>query len=212
MSLVSRLRQKRLQIRMALVCCAALGALALPVYFHQPTQAQKKVRARNEAGDMQCISYCSPTRPGIIVMEVQWRLATRSLNATTLRSVIQQQGLEVTVYNEGFERGLYATVSAIKPNAVFRTQSRNDNVAPANPQPPKIPGLDKLTITDIATRLDRPARSFLLDQPLTVNNAEWVTVRLEGLEPGMEYTYRVPGRQSVVTCQAARCPVDRVPR
>ena len=145
-------------------------------------------------------------------MEVKWRLADRLLNEVELRSEIQQLGLEVTVYSEGFERGLFATVPALKPKALFRARSRGDGLTPAvQVQGRRIPGLEKLTIIDVATRLKQPAQPLRLLPAIADTAAgEWVTILLEGLEPGMEYTYRVRGGQSVVTCQAVVCPVDEI--
>lgn len=206
-------RQEGFLVRIVLAVCAALVPLAYAGYFPQPTNAQEGRRGQSAAGDMECISYCSTTRPGTVIMELRWRLADRSLSETDLRSRVGQQRLEVTVYSEGFERGLYAVVSAVKPKALFRAPSRTNRLAPAVQAQSKIPGLEKLVITEVATRLDKPTQSLLPMQPPTgaAAEAEWVTVRLEGLDPGMEYTYRVPGGRSVVTCQAVVCPVDKIP-
>ncbi|HVS80522.1 MAG TPA: hypothetical protein VHE60_02170 [Pyrinomonadaceae bacterium] len=140
------------------------------------------------------------------------RLANSPLNAADLRSKVRQQGLEVTVYADGFERGLYATVSVIKPKALFRARTKGDGLAPAVQAQRKIPGLEKLVITNVATRLDKPLQSILqLPSPVGTTTGEWVTVRLEGLDPGIEYTFRATGGRSVVTCQAVVCPVDTIP-
>lgn len=153
---------------------------------------------------MECVSYCSPTRLGTVLMEVKIRLADQPLNEGDLRSKVRQQGLEATVYADGFERRLFATVPVIQPKALFRTTRTAATQR-------RIPGLEKLAITNVATRLDKSAQSLRLTQPLIKDEGEWVTALLEGLDPGMAYTYRVPGRQSVVTCLAAVCPVDKVP-
>jgi hypothetical protein len=213
MSSKNSLRQEWLRARVVLAACALLAALSYPTSFPNKIIAQHGMRNVSEAGDMQCVSYCSTLRPGTPVMEVKWRLADRLLNETELRSEIQQQGLEVTVYSEGFERGLFATVPALKPKALFRARTRRDGLAPAvQVQNRKIPGLEKLSIIDVATRSTQPPQPLRL-MPAIADTAEgeWITVRLEGLDPGMEYTYRVRGGQSVVTCQAVVCPVDEVP-
>lgn len=206
------LQQKSFLARIVLPVFAALVVLAYPTFYPQPMIAQQGVRSRSAAGDLECISYCSTTRPGTVLMEVRLRVANGPLNEADLRSKVRQQGLEVTVYSEGFERGLYATVSAIKPKALFRARASGDGLAPAVKLQTRIPGLEKLVITDVATRLEKSAQSFLLMQPDTGAAAEdeWVMVRLEGLDPGMAYTYRIPGGRSVVTCQAVVCPVDMI--
>ena len=207
MSSKGNLRQKWFRVRIVLGVCAVVVVFAYPEFFPQPIIAQEGTRNRSEAGDIECISYCSTTRPGTVLMEVRVRLADRSLSEADLRSKVRQQGLEVTVYGEGFERGLFATVAALKPKALFRARTRS-----------KIPGLEKLVITDVATRLEKSAQSFLLMQPATdpqmqpttetTAGAEWVIIRLEGIDPGLEYTFRVSGGRSVVSCEAVVCPVD----
>lgn len=207
----SRFRQEGPTLSIGLAVCAAFVAFAWPIY--PALIAQEVTRGQSRAGDMECISYCSTTQPGTIIMEVRVRLAERPMSATDLRARVQQQGLEVTVYSDGFERGLYATVPAIKPRAQFRVRTTGNRVTPAGPAQSRIPGLERLVITDVATRLEQPARPFhLMQQPTAVAaQSESVLIRLEGLDPGMEYTYRVPRGQTVVTCQAVVCPVDRIP-
>lgn len=200
------------------VLLAVVAALIVPVYpgyFLQKTNAQEEKRVRSETGDMECMSYCSTTKPGTVVMEVRWRLADSLLTDTDLRAKALQQRLDVTVYSDGYERGLYVSVAAIKPKAPFRMAARVEGITPRNQPERKPPGLEKLVITDVATRVDKPARSFLLMPPIPgpatdTAGAEWFTVRLEGLDPGMDYTYRVPGGKSQITCQAVVCPLDKV--
>lgn len=205
--------QERFQANIVFAVAAALAALAYPGYCLQGTNTQEGVPARSEAGDMECISYCSNTRPGTALMEVKWRLADRLLSETDLRTKAGQQGLEVTVYSEGFDRGQYAIVAAIKQKALFRAPGKAGRRVSAVQAQSKLPGLEKLAITDVATRLDKPARPLLLMQrlPGAAADPEWLAVRLEGLKSSMEYTFRVPGGRSVVTCQAVVCPVDRIP-
>lgn len=207
----SNLRQKLFRLSVVLAVCAGVVMFAYPALCPQRIIAQEGARHRNETGDMECISYCSPTRPGTVVLEVKVRLADRRLNEAELRAKVRQQGLEVTVYSDGFERGLFAVVSDIKPGMRFR--ARTTAGARGVPSQNRIPGLEKLVITDLATRLEKAAQPLVLMQPLTQtpNKDESLTVRLEGLDPGMEYTFRVPGGRSVVTCRAVVCPVDRIP-
>jgi hypothetical protein len=210
MSFKSNVREKSFRTKILFAVVAAFVVSAYPGYFLHETNAQEEKRNRSEAGYVECVSYCSTTRPGTAIMEVRWRLADRLLSATDLRARASQQRLDVTVYSDGFDRGLYATVTAVKPKAPFRMAAGGVTVGPTAQR--KLPGLEKLVITDVATRVDRPAKSFLLMQPMpgAAADAEWVTVRMEGLDPGMEYTYRIPGANLVITCQAVVCPVDRI--
>lgn len=208
MSLDDSLRQKWLRARFAFVVCACLLVVTSSAYLPQTTVGQDVIRSRSETGDMECISYCSNIRPGIAFIEVRVRVAESPLSEASLRSKVRQQGLEVTVYSEGFERNLFATVSTIQPRAFFLAPAKAGRPAARS----KIPGLQKLQITNVVTRFDKSAQTFMLLQPPAgTETAEWVTVRLEGLDPGVAYSFRVPGQQSVVTCQAVVCPVDLIP-
>jgi hypothetical protein len=205
MSPTTGVSQKWFRAAIKLAVCTALVVLPYAGYFAQ--NGQQIMQSRSEAGDLECVSYCSTTQLGAVIMEVRVRVADRQLNETDLRAKVQQQGLEVTVYADGFERGLFASVPAIKPKALFTLQP--SPLARAK----KIPGLEKLVITDVATRVDKTSQLFLLTQPplATAAEGEWVTVRIEGAEPGLAYSYRIPGGRSIVTCQAVVCPVDTVP-
>ena len=180
-----------------------LACLALALFVYSPAAMQEGVRGRSENGDLECVSYCSAIRPGTVLMEVKVRLADDPLNETQLRSRVRQQGLEVTVYADGFERGLFATVPAIQPRALFRVRSTATQS--------RIPGLERLVVTQATTRLDRASESLHLTKSPSGSAAqgEWVITVLEGLDPGMAYTFRAPTRPSVVTCQATVCPVDK---
>jgi hypothetical protein len=196
---------------LVVLACTGYGLGTVPFSDSSPrmsSQSQQIMQSRSEAGDLECVSYCSRTRPGAVIMEVRIRVAERQLNETDLRAKVQRQGLEVTVYADGFERGLFASVPAIKPKASFRLAP---SVSAGGTK--KIPGLEKLVITDVATRVDKQSQTFLLSQlPLaTAGEGEWVMVRIEGAEPGLAYSYRVPGGRSVLTCPAVVCPVDTVP-
>ena len=160
--------------------------------------------AQEEAGqNLECSSYCSSTRPGTPVMEVKWRVADQVLPAAEIRARVRQQKLEATVYSDGFERGLYVAVEAPQAKEAFR--------APApTARPGLIPALSRLVLTDVATRQDRQPREHLRLLEALPPQAEWVVVRIEGVESGMDYTYRVPGQTDRVTCRAAVCPVDSI--
>lgn len=206
--MISTQTSKRIRILNAsIILCTSLSALFFPIRVSTLAGAQQGLHRRSDSGDLECETYCSPTQPGVGVIEVSVRLANRQLNEAELRPRVLKQGLEVTVYSDGFQRGLYATVSSLRPKARFVTQTRAANVAWKN----RIPGLDKLLIHDVATRLDKSASSFLLLQQPSKATAhdELVVVRLMGLDPGMDYSFRVPGRGPVI-CQAPVCPADMI--
>jgi|SRR5215213_6039910 len=206
MSFDTSLRQKLLATRIAFAAFASLVVVASSLSFTQTTVGQEVVKGRSETGDMECISYCSNIRLGIAFIEVRVRVAGSLLTEANLRSKVRQQGLEVTVYSDGFERNLFANVSAIKPKVFFLAPAKQGRTSARS----KIPGLQKLQITDVVTRFDKSAQTLQV-LPTGAETAEWITVRLEGLDPGIAYSFRVPGGQSVVTCQAVVCPVDLIP-
>ena len=180
-----------------------LTCLGFAFFGYSAATMQEGVRVRSESGDLECVSYCSPDRPGTVLMEVKLRLVEGPLSEAQLRSRIRQQGLEATVYADGFERGLFATIPAIQPRALFRVRAATTQS--------RIPGLENLVVTRVGTRFDTSSQTLRLNKTPTGSDApgEWVITLLEGLDPGMAYTFRAPSRRSVVTCQAVACPVDR---
>ena len=212
----SNRRQQWFQSKTIFGFCSALVMLTCPRYLQQPISAQTGMRGQSQAADLQCISYCSSVRPGKVIIELKLRLSDHVLDRADLLSAVKRQGLEVTVYSEGFERGLYASVSPIIANARSRMRT-NANQRSATAAQAKLPGLENLVITDVATRLDQQANSFVLMQTdLTprssgITEPESLNIRLEGAEHGVAYTFRSFGGTSVVTCHAASCPFDEVP-
>lgn len=101
-----------------------------------------------------------------------------------------QLALEVTVYKNGFAIGRFARISPIREGQKFEV------IRP--PGENSTPGLDTLVIT--AVRLQ--------------TGGGLVTVRVEGLDAGLNYFWRVrPADGSgagteITVCQAVECPVD----
>jgi hypothetical protein len=179
------------------------AALLTPLVSFGPVM--QPVAAQEATPEFACQSYCSVDRPGTPIMEVKWRISPGPLAAAELRSRVSQQRLEATVYSDGFDRGLYVTLPSIQPKAVF---SRRPGAAA---QQRSIPGLTRLVVTEVTTTQDRArSQTFKLLANAAVD-AEWAAVRIEGIDPGLEYTYRAPaigGGRTLITCQAATCPVD----
>lgn len=158
--------------------------------------------------DLECSSYCSNVRPGTSLIEVRMRVSLQALAAADLRTRVRQQQLEVTVYSEGFQRGLFSILQTLQPKTTFRAAPR---AADAAGPPPRLPtSLTRLIVTDVATRQDPPAREPLRLMQAMPAGSEWAVVRIEGVDPGTDYIYRVPGSPATVTCRAAVCPVDSI--
>ncbi|MEK7408166.1 MAG: hypothetical protein AAB225_24105 [Acidobacteriota bacterium] len=167
--------------------------------------------AQEPEAELVCQSYCSPVKPGTPVIEVRWRLSPGPLAPADVRARLNQQSVDVTVYSDGFQRGLFANLPAVKPKAVFALRR------PAGVALKHIPGLEKLTVSDVVTSRDSNRAARLRLFVAEPGSPESVVIRVEGVDPGMNYSWRVPtleGGRTVVTCRAAICPVDRqeVPR
>lgn len=148
-------------------------------------------------------TYCSRTNLGNSVAEVQWPLAPHGATAN-LSGLVEQQVLDITVYKDGFQRGLYKTV---RPGAA---QPEFHIAQPQHEQ--KIPGLQNLKVTRFGTSQEHPKEGLhMLMRPMP--GQESAAVRLEGLEAGMQYFVRLSSPdagQKSVSFTAAICPVDYV--
>ena len=106
-----------------------------------------------------------------------------------------QLALEVTVYKNGFQIGRFARISPIRQGQRFEIIRPPGETGSA-------PGFDTLAVT--AVRVQTGAGGL-------------VTVRVEGLDAGLNYFWRVrPADGSgagteITVCQAVECPVDSEP-
>jgi hypothetical protein len=147
-------------------------------------------------------TYCSWTQPGNSVAEVQWPLT--QAGTANLRPFAEQQVLDVTVYKDGFERGLYKTV---KPG-VARPEFHPSRPA----ERPDIPGLEKLKLTQFGTSQE-PSKEGLRLQARPIAGQESADAKLEGLEAGLKYFVRLSSPDAapkIVSFTAPSCPVDYV--
>jgi len=107
---------------------------------------------------------------------------------------LSQLALEVTVYKNGFAIGRFARLSPIRGGQKFEI------IRPAGEQG-SAPGFDTLALTAVRLQTDRGL----------------VTARVEGLDAGLNYFWRVrpadgsgTGAETTV-CRAPECPVDSEP-
>ena len=100
--------------------------------------------------------------------------------------------LEVTVYKNGFAIGRFARVTPIRVGQKFEI------IRPAG-ETGSAPGFDTLVVTAVRLQRDRGL----------------VTVRVEGLDAGLNYFWRVHpvggSGTEITVCQAVECPVDSEP-
>ena len=103
---------------------------------------------------------------------------------------LSQLVLEVTVYKDGFAIGRFARVSPIRAGQKFEIIRPPGEAGPA-------PGFDTLVVTAVRVQ------------------AGLVTVRVEGLDAGLNYFWRViptgGSGTEITVCQAVACPVDSEP-
>ena len=157
-----------------------------------------------QAGDLVCVTYCSPTEPGTPVAEIKWVVSNQPATAENLRKAATAQNVEAAVNEDGFERGRFVRLSSVAPQARF---------APAAPQPgaAPLPGLGNLSVATVASSQEGSA-ALRLASPAE-GGRENVVLQVQGLRPGLNYYWRVraatPGQTQVVMCRAPICPTDR---
>jgi hypothetical protein len=157
-----------------------------------------------QAGDLVCVTYCSPTEPGVPVAEIKWVVSNQPATAENLRKAATAQNVEAAVNEDGFERGRFVRLSSVAPNARF---------APTTPQPgaAPLPGLGNLSVATVASSQEGSA-ALRLATPAE-GGRENVVLQVQGLRPGLNYYWRVraatPGQTQVVMCRAPICPSDR---
>lgn len=175
-------------------------------------------RAGDQALGVSCRTYCSdevrppagtaddarPRRAAIA--EITWRVSGTQLQPRDLESRAAQQGIEVTVYKDGFGRARFASLFSVGAGRPFSPPGNQD----ANT---RIPGLDRLTVRDVRPAGATGAPDSARDRPSNV-----VAVEVEGLEAGLNYFWRVTSAvgdrkvtSEVVRCQAPTCPIDFQP-
>lgn len=161
----------------------------------------------------QCESYCDPYKPGTSIAEVRWKVSDEILGLTELKNRTAQEVVEVSVYKDGFERGLYASISPTEGRHEFSLV----NNQPARRQ---LPGLNRLVLVGLTTSRS-PTKGFrMLASDPAGGEGQWAVAKVEGLEPGLLYFWRVQTKNAslsatgarVVSCQAATCPVDSMRR
>jgi len=169
-------------------------------------------------------AYCHPYEHGTSTLEVSWPLSQHPLSAPFLLQRTYAQQVLITAYRDGFTTGRYVSLNnVLSPSAAFAPSAH----APAGSS---LAALRALRMVDVATSSQRPnaplqlsgntwalslgsARGLGLNRPTVLPS---VTVRIEGLLPGIRYTVRIPaGPNSVYSSPtefaftAPSCPRDR---
>jgi len=165
-------------------------ALVLGVAVALPAPAEDDEESREGTIDLQCRITCSVDQPGVPVAELTWS----SPRDNRLKGLAAQQ-VHATVYKDGFEKGNHVVVEPTGAGQEFQPAARGKKLPP---------GL-KLRTTAVEGAVTRgrepPSRT---------------TIKVEGLEPGLNYFWRVSSRAGsqvvntgAVRCKVPVCPVDR---
>lgn len=190
--------------------CAVIVLIAVGGGLHEVSVRNLKVYAASPDVNRsipECVTYCSRDKLGVSVAEIRWKVSDKPLAPEAMRSALEQQSLEVTVYKEGFEKDSFAILSHLAPGQRFTLRA-------VEGRPATLPGVQRLVLTEVATSRE-PTKSDLRLRNTHDGKAESVTAKVEGLEFGVNYFWRVrSGNTNVVSetvrCQAATCPVDYV--
>lgn len=193
--------------RVGLVALALVGCCVALALASAQTPPEPATGASNDAV---CSAYCSREHLGLSVIELRWPLSESPAGAADAKALLAKQTIEVTTYADGFERKLFATLTGPAVGKRFQMAENGDRY---KDRPKSLPGLGRLAITDVVTASEPAAASPLRLLMAPGIRAATVVVRISGLEGGMDYKFRLPSASSsggtvVVTCTAARCPVD----
>jgi hypothetical protein len=112
------------------------------------------------AGDLNVETFCSLTKIRTGVARLSWEVKP---------AVVGKQRIDVTVFKQGFEKGLYGTISPIEPDVEL--------LAPELKEPDLNALVPVLSLTPVEMTYDE-------------ERAE-ISVDVEGLEPGLIYSWRV---------------------
>ena len=150
-------------------------------------------------------SYCSDAKLRTTNARIRWNIANKSLESIGAANFTgARQSVQATVYKNGFDKGLLISLPVVPaPVPVAAAQAQ----APAQPRTPRA---FQIRIIEV----EQPKIQALENAPETSEMGAVV----EGLEPGVNYTWRIlidSGSNRVVSApvsvKAGVCPADIVP-
>jgi len=161
------------------------------------TQAREEQRITITAD-----SFCSDTKLRTSNARIRWSMPGAALEAAGVGNFsTAKQSLEVTVYKNGFEKGLLASVP------IPQATPERPLAAQAQQKRP-IPRAFQFSLIEVEQPKTSPAAEASTEMGAVV----------EGLEPGVNYTWRIAIETSSgkivsapVTSQATTCPADMAP-
>lgn len=161
----------------------------LPISVEAQRRRPARFRQQTPSAAFECRVFCSEEKLRTPVAELTWRSTEARLRTSRI---------EVTVYKDGFQTGKYVALGSTKGERSYQLPQ----VKQVQTQE-LIPALRELVVVEASSLKARPGV---------------VAVRIEGLEPGLNYFWRVVsttnGRQiaeGTARCQAPVCPADMQP-
>lgn len=155
-----------------------------------------------------CEVRCSQEKLRTAIATISW---TGTEQATGARAVRAGAGgapeLDVTVFRRGFARGDFATIDSLARGAAPAPRARPAGAGGAVPPPLRA---FEFSVSDV--RAETPTAGGNAARPASTRT-ERVLVEVEGLEPGVRYTWRLrlPGQTdstAQVSCEAPVCTAD----
>jgi hypothetical protein len=194
-------------IRLSLLALAGLAAVGwdgIRIALAQPAQPANRV----EPGlAITCELFCSDTKLRVSNARLRWSLTRAALTANNISNLAgASQTLEVTVYKNGFDKGLMVALplAGATPDRPVLAVAAPQAPAQVNPQQVRAFQIRLIEI--------EPLRAATADA-----DAQMGAV-VENLDPGVNYSWRIvintPAGRIVsrpTTCQANVCPADLVP-
>lgn len=181
---------------LSVVCLVVMSCSAHLLFAQasQPTQHEESKLA------VRVDDFCSPTKLRTSNARIHWSMPADAMAAARISSLsATRQSLEATVFHQGFEKGLFVSIPL--------TQATPDRPLAAR-APEKTLKLRAFQFSVIQIEQPKAAAQ---------NTAEMAAV-VEGLEPGVDYTWRIAietdsGRlvSAPATSEAVVCPADMVP-
>lgn len=156
------------------------------------------------AGTLTCEVYCSETRLRTANARISWIGPGMFQGGPSPAASPTAEQLQTTVFKDGYDKDLYASFSTLGDG-----QGLSPQAASVLPEP-QMRAYD-LSILAVAQPTAGPGLlAASADDP-----AARTSVEVEGLEPGMRYTWRIvfstaDGQETseTVTCEAPVCPAD----
>ena len=189
-----------------LAACYTSGVVAdaQPPADSSPAQLPAETsRAASPSGlTLTCEVFCSQTKARTGNARLRWTMPAAARAQSRIASLASaKQTLELSVYGPEFEAGLFAILPVSQP-VIGRSVA-----ALAQGKPPTLRAYQVRLL-----QIERPT-------DVSADAAGEMTVVVEDLEPGLNYSWRVaieaPDGRLVsvpVTCQAPTCPADFIRR